>query len=451
MTPPGRHCRCGTLLAGDNAGTLCGVCQQKPSRHRAPAVPPEFWHTDVMVDALASGDLGRVIRAYRFHPFHGRRPLSQTVVSDWLCVSQTALSRIEQGKCRLTMDDIDWFTRTLGMPWALRWVPQHEAKEDVDPLSRRSLFGAGVGAAFGLGATTAPTAAREIDPELVSHWRTLLLLLDRHGAMFGSHEVVGTVRRELDLIAEHRRIVRGDLRTDLLRMESRWSEFGSWLSNDVGDPRLRDYEADRALRLAQEAGYADMVAWVLLRHSQWAVDRLDAQQAIACAQTAGHTPGTTDHMRGLCALREAHAHALGNDAASCERSLAAAYGLLDADTAVPPDLGTQYANPSYVTAAEARCWLLLRPHKAMAMFEDALRLWPHDRTRRRGTEQARLALACAAAEEPERAAAEGVKALSIAHATKSDGIVRELKRLDRQLAGYELPAVADFREAVAAL
>jgi hypothetical protein len=43
-------------------------------------------------------------------------------------------------------------------------VAQHNVGEDVDPISRRSLLGAGVGAAVGLSATTAPAAAREIDP-----------------------------------------------------------------------------------------------------------------------------------------------------------------------------------------------------------------------------------------------------------------------------------------------
>jgi hypothetical protein len=36
-------------------------------------------------------------------------------------------------------------------------TPQNEAGEDVDPLSRWRLLGAGAGAAVGLGATTAST------------------------------------------------------------------------------------------------------------------------------------------------------------------------------------------------------------------------------------------------------------------------------------------------------
>jgi hypothetical protein len=63
-----RHCRCGTKLASDNTDRLCSVCQQTRQRGSAPDVPAEFWQTDVMTAALASRDLGRVIRAYRCHP-----------------------------------------------------------------------------------------------------------------------------------------------------------------------------------------------------------------------------------------------------------------------------------------------------------------------------------------------------------------------------------------------
>ncbi len=39
----------------------------------------------------------------------------------------------------------------------------------------------------------------------------------------------------------------------------------------------------------------------------------------------------------------------------------------------------------------------------------------------------------------------------MAQATRSDLMVRELKRLDRHLAGFDVPAAVDVREAIAAL
>jgi len=57
----------------------------------------------------------------------------------------------------------------------------------------------------------------------------------------------------------------------------------------------------------------------------------------------------------------------------------------------------------------------------------------------------------AAADEPERAATEGIKALAMARRTRSDTAVRELTRLDHRLATCDAPAAADFRAAFAAL
>jgi transcriptional regulator with XRE-family HTH domain len=454
MCPIRRYCCCGTLLARDNAAGLCGACQRMRRRDRAPDVPPEFWQSEAMATALDSGDLGRVVRAYRRHPFHGQ-PLPQDVLAGWLHVSQPTLSRIEQGRRRLTVDEIEGYARSLGLSVALRWAPQPEVGEDVDPLSRRSLFGAGAGAAVGLGATTAPAAARQVDPDLVAHWMRLLRLLGRHDAMFGPHAALDAVRQEIGLIADHRRLTRGVLRTQLLSVEARWCDFAGWLSNDAGDHARMEYWSERALRLAREAGDADMSAWVLLRRSRRAVQQHDASGAVACAEQAGRTRGASNRIRGLCGLKEAQGHALVGDATLCERSLANAHELLD-PTEVGLEMseplgGHEDASPPYVAAAEARCWLWLRPGASIAMLEDVVRLLPLDRTRSRAIQQARLAQACAAAGKPDRAAAEGLRALDIARTTASELTMRELQRLDHQLATSDAPAVADFREALAAL
>jgi hypothetical protein len=449
------YCRCGTALAADNRTRLCGACHNT-REGGAPDLPAEFWQTDVMAAALDSGDLGRVLRAYRCHPFHRQR-VSQMVVAGWLHMSQAAVCRIEQGRRRVTIDEIANVAHVLGMPVALPWAAQPEVGEDVDPLSRRSLFGAGVGAAFGLNATTAPAAAREIDPDLASHWMRLLCVLGRHDSIVGPHDVLGAVRHELGVIAGHRQVARGELHSQLVGVESRWAWLASWLSHDTGDWHRRDAWGDRALQLAEAAGDPDMVAWIMLWQSQWAAMRYDLSRAIRLADAAGDAPGTTDKIRAICKLREAHGHALADDRASCERSLAAGFSRLDrvapSDDATSWDnLGRQdLASPPCVLAYEARCWLELKPERAIGTFEEVLRLWPRDRVRGRGIQQARLALACEATGELDRAAAEGMKALDVARATRSDITLRELKRLDRRLAACDAPTAADFREAVAAL
>jgi hypothetical protein len=282
----------------------------------------------------------------------------------------------------------------------------------------------------------------------------LLIVLDHHDGMFGPHDVLATVRHEIGVIAEHRHIARGELRTQLLRVEARWAGFASWLSVDAGDPQLHASWSDRAVRLAREADYDDMVAWMRRRQSQQAM-MSDPRRAIAFAEAGRRTPGARARIRAMCALDEAQAHALANDAASCERCLGDAHALFDEargdDEPAWHGLGRNSTPRSFVVADEAGCWLRLRPAKAIAMFDDALRAWPRDLTRTRGLHQARLALACAAAGEPERAAAGGLAALDIAQTTRSDVTVQELRRLDRRLAACDTPAAADFREAFATL
>jgi len=447
-----RYCRCGTALAADNTSRLCGVCQATRLRGRAPDMPPEFWRTEAMAAALASGDLGRVIRAYRCHPFHGHR-VSQALLAGWLHMSQAAIWRIENDRRRVTIDEIARIADALGMPVAVPWTSQPEVGEDVDPLSRRSLLGAGVGAALGLTATTAPAAAaREVDPGLVSHWVKLLRVLDLHDARWGPHEALDTVRQEIGLIARHREVARGELQRQLLRVESRWAQFAGWLNHDAGDVHSRDAWADRALRLAREADYHEMVAYVLVRQGRWAVEDQDGQRAIGLTEAARRVPPTTEQVRALCALTEAQGHALTGDEGACERGLAGAHQLLDrADPPQSPwdDLVRNEIMPPYVLASEARCWLWLRPSKAIAAYEGAIDCWPTERSRTGGVQRARLALACATAGEPERGAAEGLRALEVARATRSEMTMCELKRLGVRLAGCDAPQATDFRAALA--
>jgi hypothetical protein len=275
----------------------------------------------------------------------------------------------------------------------------------------------------------------------------LLGLLSHHDSMCGPRQVRDAVRHEIQLIAEYRAVARGDLRIALLRVEARWSWFLGWLNHDAGDSHGADSWADRALRIAQEAVEPDMVAWVLLHRSQWAATRSDPRRVTMLADAARQTSGISAQIRALCALRQADGQALAGDAATCERSLADAHALLDGAERTTPwdDQGVHLTAP-YVLADEARCWLRLRPGTAIPMLEEVLRLWPADRTRGRGIHRARLALACAAAGEPERAAAEGCEAVRVARATGSNVIARELRRLDHALATCESSEVAQFRE-----
>jgi hypothetical protein len=166
-----------------------------------------------------------------------------------------------------------------------------------------------------------------------------------------------------------------------------------------------------------------MAALARMRRAHLAVEERDGRRAVAFAEAALRVPGVSAQTRARCALRAALGHALMGDAFACQRYLDAARPL--APCADLPGAVTPYN----VRAYEARCWLWMQPSKAIPLYEDALREWPLDQMCARGGHQARLALACAATGERDRAEAEGRKALAIVRATQSRVVARELKRL----------------------
>lgn len=122
LTGPVRYCRCGTRLARDSRDRLCAACRRQ-GRHLAegaPWVPAEFWLTDRMQDALRNWHMGRVIHAYRTHAWHGR-PLDQTMVARWAGLTQTQLSRLENGTAPQDLAKLIHWARILDIPTEYLW------------------------------------------------------------------------------------------------------------------------------------------------------------------------------------------------------------------------------------------------------------------------------------------------------------------------------------------
>jgi transcriptional regulator with XRE-family HTH domain len=307
----------------------------------------------------------------------------------------------------------------------LRCEAHSDAGEDVQPTNRRGLIGAAGVTALGLSAGTAPASAREIDPELPAHLIDLLNLLAKHNQAFGPRDVIGVVRRELRVIADHRAAARGELRTALMRAEACWSEFGSWLAHDCGDERSRDALLDRALHLAREADYPDMLAWARARQADYSAA---PQRAIRLAEDGLRTPLAGAHTRAMCATRAAYAHARNGDAQATPGALADAEHLASLESAPlpPPDAGM---TELLIRRWEARCWAELDPAKGVVLYDAILRDQPRAWVGAHGLYRAYLANACAATGERDRAKAEGAKALAIFRQTQSVTAARELKQL----------------------
>lgn len=143
-----RYCRCGARLARDNASAQCAACSRSASDllTSAPDVPPGFWNTDQMRDALADWHMGRVIAAYRAHPYHGVL-LPQELVASWMDFTQPQLSRIEAGKPITDLAKLIRCAKVLRIPEELLWFrlppgtgmatsPHPAAVVSADPVDR---------------------------------------------------------------------------------------------------------------------------------------------------------------------------------------------------------------------------------------------------------------------------------------------------------------------------
>jgi transcriptional regulator with XRE-family HTH domain len=115
--------RCGGRLARDNDSGRCAACQaaERDRLIAPPTVPASFWEHEPIRQALTERHLGRMIRAYRCHPYHGRHPLPQTTVARWLGITQAQLSRIENGPAMVHLDRLMHWAQLLHVPAEQLW------------------------------------------------------------------------------------------------------------------------------------------------------------------------------------------------------------------------------------------------------------------------------------------------------------------------------------------
>lgn len=137
-----RYCRCGARLARDNPDTRCSACTAA-DRERlvgAPEVPADFWDEVVLREALASRHMGRVIRAWRTHPHHGRQDFPQDRVAAWAGITQAQLSRIENGPPMMHLDRLTEWARVLRIPPDRLWfaMPDSDWPFATGPVSSSS-------------------------------------------------------------------------------------------------------------------------------------------------------------------------------------------------------------------------------------------------------------------------------------------------------------------------
>jgi transcriptional regulator with XRE-family HTH domain len=505
--PAARSCeRCRTRLARDNSDTRCSLCRRS-SALEPPAVPREFWDTAAMRRALDSRHIGRVIYAYRTHPWHSRQ-LSQDVVSGWLGLTQPQLSRIESGRAIGDLSRLIPYAQVLGIPRELLWfklpasdgtpepaptlmlpvivngqpvlvpvdaeaaraqgldallsqvaVPGKAAQPGLPlpfhvPVQRnrtvQALAAAGIAELQHL-ASALEDARRYFDRSVVDLLRRNLDRGKADDGKHGSAKALPGVLGTLGAISQHVREVKPDVRRQLLSLGADGAEFAGWLYRDLQDPVGAGYWYDRAMEWAQEANDTALQGYVLLRKSQMAYEEHDTHRVVTFAEAAHQGPWTLPAaVRAEVTQQYALSLAVaGEPLAAVERQMHAAREVLSRAASEEPGVPTPYFTMDTLLLRQAACYTEIgKPAEAAKIFNRALTGGNLSR-RDTGFFRARCATALALSGEPDEAAEVGLQAAQTAMETNSGRTVRILTETVQALTPWAgRPGPRALRQAV---
>lgn len=492
----GRYCRsCGARLARDNRALLCATCMSvEASPIGPPEVPESFWTDELMIEALETWHIGRVLWAFRNHPFHGT-PISQAMAAGWVDMTQPQISKLETGPPVKDLDKLTFWARTLRVPPSLLWFrlpaetpsgPDGDGRstdrpplgESVDNWPGSTALPDGLNAS-GLPATSEEAVARSgpaltldeldhiaaalgdaryLDRTAVRYFRRQLALCATDDGQAGPRHALPRVLGILAAVNRHARSVGPSIRGQLLGVGARAAEFAGWLYRDVGDPKLAAHWRDRAFEWAAEAGDLPMCGYILLKKSQAAWDERDAVRMLSLAQAAQrptwHVPR---RVHAEAAQQEARGHAMiGGDIASVDRKLdeaREALGTVEDEPPAPEDLlplGAHY-DEALLTMQTAICYSEAgRAASAVALYRGWL---SENRFSRRdyGYFLSLMANTLAKADDIQEAARTGLHAHALAAETRSIRTLGELRQLATALSHWDtVPDVRDLQEAVLA-
>ncbi|MGP3922680.1 helix-turn-helix domain-containing protein [Streptomyces sp. 8N616] len=463
----GRVCeRCGGQLAVDNTTGVCGPCRKEMRGLLAapPLLDDAFWASGPMAAALDSWHMGEVFRAYRTHPAHGRT-LSQGVLGGWLGLTQTQLSRIENGPAPQELDRLIHWARVLRIPADLLWfkLPGSPGSE-----GRRAFL------ARTSGALAVLPALPSLRPDDLRH----LLAAMQDARRYADEGVVRHIRQQLDdcaaedgrcgprvalpatlgllaVVETMNRQAKPAVRISLLSVGSLVAEFGGWLYRDIGSLDVAEHWRDRAIEWAREAGDRPLQAYAMLRKSQGCWDTRDARaMGDLAVAVQDRSWGLPTGLRAEAVQQEARSRAmLGETVAAVERKLDEARTLLGSagsgatgGSAYLP--GTGYSSRTLELQAAMCLTEAGRPARAVPVYERCLASEALS-YRDRAYFSALMAVTLAMVGEPAEAASVGLEVLRAAQATSSSRTLRELTRLsDRLLPWDRHPQVREFNAAL---
>ncbi|MBF6083162.1 helix-turn-helix domain-containing protein [Nocardia cyriacigeorgica] len=421
---------------------LCVRC--RGNADQVPDLPDHAWWSGDLRRALDARDIGAVIRAFRYHPYHART-VSQQDMARWLSITQGYLSRIETGRVPVSnLNTLISHARTLRIPPALLWfdlpTPPDENVSPARSPRKPSLLPPRLAALV-----SAPTEDQLAD--------TLLTNLGGYSArdqLAGPHGVIEVVRHDFAFINDRLTSARNRGPHRLLYTAGRYAEFLSWLYQDCGDLDTAGHWSRIALNHAQHAEDAQFRAYTLMRSSNIATDAGDPSKAKQFIDAAlAHSAALTSRQQAALLRQRAHVSALRathskarEDMRECVDALARATEAAAEATTDPDDLAG-YCSPEYVTMEAAHCWIGLgQPEQALAILQPRLAAWSTESRRDLGMGLARLCTAYAGVGSWEETLEAASYAATIVADTRSHRTLAQLHATENVLVAAGQPDIA---------
>jgi len=434
---------CGARLTAGNRLTHCAPCQKHAVALAAgpPDVPAGFWDTELIREAADAWHIGGVIRAYRHHPHHGRRPLSQELVAGWLQLTQTQLSRIENGPPVKDLDRLIHWARSLKIPPPLLWfqlpgayghayrrgasADSSSAEPPVLAPPRHLPITAG-----------SPVAGTNSDAAVMQAFRTADLQV-------GGGHLYASVVTYLQTALAPRLFGTVAAGAAVFAPASALTEMAGWMAHDAGRDAPARQHFTRALDLAKAGSDIQLSAHILASMSHLALHQGQPREAIQFARQGHQALGPVPRDPGLAArLLAMEARGLAAlpqpEPAACGQALARAEKALDREPAGPPSPWISGFDEGSLASEAARClYRLGRLEAAANQAQRVIETRPDSRPRSRAFGQLLLARVLVARGEPEEACVLAQQVLDATRSLSSFQILQQLRGLARLLQPFQ--------------
>jgi tetratricopeptide (TPR) repeat protein len=394
--------------------------------------------------ACTRGDLGAVIQVL------GANGVTQIQISVLTGIPQGRLSQYKTHKHEpKDKSTFEKFANGLEMPAAARRAlgldPVTAGSGPADQAAGPSADTAGLGDVRPLLSNLSKSSAVPVLAALRRIHRGYVEA-DR---LMGSMCITGPIELQMPVIARACEVARGADRAEMLRFGCQFREFAGWAFQDAADLACAMHWTDRALDYALELGDQRIIAYTLMRKAMIATESGNPAQGLGIANSAlACKDALTPRLRAVILRQRSYSHAaLGDVIASARDSDEAVTEAVAGETQDEEDRAP-YCTPTYAAMEAGASWVRLgHPKTALPILEQSRSEWlDPSQVRDYALCVSRLAMAYAAAGEPERACAAADEVAALAEGLGSRRVVSQVGLLYRRLDRWRQdPAVAGVR------